>query len=132
MCFAYDETYVVYRSTWRRARKPHNCAGCSRGIAAGELYVDHFGVMRGESPDTWNECESCRYHRALIYACERAEGCEAHESWYPIEMIDEEMEERRWYVPGITSDMRQPKDDNDEPCGGVVRFGSWRAEEPVP
>ena len=98
MCFTYDEeTAAVWSEQYRKARKPHECTGCSRGIKPGDHYW--YGTSFTKSYESWqhsNECEACRFHRALIYAEEISEGCAEHESWVFLEELEEVLSNRGW------------------------------------
>lgn len=119
MCYSHDEYATVWREEWRRARKQHNCDGCGKIIEPGDQHVYVFSITRGYGAYTSRECETCRYHRAFIYAEERSEGCHEGESWYPLEVFHDEMSDRGWFVPGVCGH----REDEDRT---VVRFGAWR------
>ena len=102
MCFTYDSQATIWEEQYRKARKAHHCTGCSRGIKPGDRYWYVSGFTKDY--DSWfhtNECEACRYHRALIYAVEKSEGCFDHESWVMLEELEEELSNRGWYVPDM-------------------------------
>jgi len=121
MCFDYEGPSAIWEEIYRKARKPHHCTGCARGIKAGEHYWYGSSLYDGNWQHT-NECEACRYHRALIYATERSEGCAEHESWVFLEQLEEELDNRGWHVPDMTSDTWAPEDGEH----AVVRFGEWQ------
>lgn len=120
MCFVYDGCSDIWEEHQRTARKPHHCDGCSRGIKPRERYLYASSLYDGHWQHT-KECEACRFHRALIYAEEIAAGCAADESWVHLAELDEELSQRGWYVPGVTSDTWKPEDGEH----AVTRFGEW-------
>ena len=125
MCYEPDYFFDVQRTTLRKARKAHRCSGCGHAIQPGEQYFDGFGVS-SEGVETWNKCEGCHYHLALIYAEEIAEGCMPYEAHYPLDAVHQEMGDRGWYVPGRMHASFEPKTDDESWVDGVVRFGEWR------
>lgn len=58
----------VFDSMWRKARKPHRCVECSRGIKPGDRYEYASGIWDGE-PDSYKTCARCvRLRKAHIAA----------------------------------------------------------------
>jgi hypothetical protein len=54
-----EDSFAVYRSEFRKARKPHRCCECNRVIETGEEHHYAFGVCDGNS-DTYRTCMHCR------------------------------------------------------------------------
>jgi len=61
---------------WRRARQPHQCVECGRGIGPGERYFFAAVAMAGRV-ERWKMCGHCR---STIAACSALTGCP--ENWY--------------------------------------------------
>jgi hypothetical protein len=80
MCFTYDSYCDAYTERVRKARKPHVCEGCARGIAVGETYTHVSGIFEGD-PFTSRVCGACELDRYIIYLRELGEGCGWQEAW---------------------------------------------------
>ena len=84
MCFVYDRSCTAQRISWPRARKQHQCCECRETIAVGERYRYEWQALSDGEMWEGKLCDACVYLFALLYACERADGCQDNESWYPI------------------------------------------------
>jgi hypothetical protein len=126
MCFVYDGAADVYRETWQRARKDHWCDGCyGKTIAKGDAYRASASLFDG-SWQSWKSCEKCIYLQACIYACERADGCGAQESLYPIEEVRSSAVERGLW----SADLTAWHEANE--ARAKQRLAEWRAKKEVP
>ena len=54
-----EEYAAVYRDSWRRARKSHECDACDLTIEPGHQYHITFTVFEG-APDMTKRCARCQ------------------------------------------------------------------------
>ena len=82
MCFFHDGDCEFVLDREVRARKPHRCEECSRGVRVGETYTRTSGKFEGEI-FWYATCARCEAMRVLVHEYELARGCAWSESWPP-------------------------------------------------
>ena len=111
MCFDNGGEYSdVWDERIVRARKLHGCDDCSDGIRPGEWY-QRIGSLYEGCWSTLRVCARCHWDRwIIVYAAERKENCEHHESICPIGYLDE-------YMDNMHNQARGWGDPEDLPTG---------------
>ncbi len=61
------EVPTFYQEQPRRARRTHRCCECRRTIAAGEVYLNSFGIWDG-TPAEYCTCAECHEVREDLRA----------------------------------------------------------------
>jgi hypothetical protein len=65
-CYCDYDAPVFYTAKCVKARKPHKCGECGRGIAAGEIYEKAIGKMDDGYIYTPKTCSHCRDIRQFV------------------------------------------------------------------